>query len=200
MVLIWKLRTSPLSWACLWVPPELEEAPRKPGVHPGMALYNQRCPRQQVLASAQRGLLGHNGPAAQAGDCPHCGESVTPPVPPSPSWHQGLAATTSHSPAGPAGLSAAPGDSPARDTVPAAEFPCHSCLTREAIHPRPAPSGSLFHQVPLCWVHQGNRASGKGVATGPKAPSGDFGLAQNKCRAELLVPAGNGLPDSLIPQ
>ena len=45
VVLIWKLSTSPLSWACPVGTPDLEEAPRKPGVHPGMALHGPAVPQ-----------------------------------------------------------------------------------------------------------------------------------------------------------
>lgn len=45
VVLIWKLLTSPLSWACPVGTPDLEEAPRKPGVHPGMVLHGLVVPQ-----------------------------------------------------------------------------------------------------------------------------------------------------------
>lgn len=142
----------------------------------------QRCPRQQVLASAQRGPA----PEAQWPSCSGWGLSplwriaVTPLyLPPPELASEVLAVTTSHSPA-----RALPGSSLLLGTVLPRPDPgrisCHSCLTREAIPSSPStlelpvPPGAPLLGPP------GQLSLGEGVATGPKAHRpGMLDLAQN---------------------
>ena len=182
VVLIWKLRTSPLSWACPVGTPELEEAPRKPGVHPGMALHGPTVPQAAGSGLCPAGACSGSTMAQllRLGTVPIVENRSDPSVPAPPELaSEVLAVTTSHSPA-----RALPGSSLLLGTVLPRPDPgrisCHSCLTREAIPSSPStlelpvPPGAPLLGPP------GQLSLGEGVATGPKAHRpGMLDLAQN---------------------